>query len=285
MANQEKNIKKTRGPLSREQRQFIEDNYDTMTVKQMAEKINRTPETVKKHVRQLPAVKKNDENATVVEQLHVASFWPGIKRSLVGEEVQQFENDWAKYANQFGSLDIVASDEVTIRDLIMSDIHSIRCYKKLARIEKEISAIEKNLESERNKKFEDQDAGLIQTLSSRLSEQYSAHNSMSKEGREYESIKQNKLKLLKATREQRFKNEEAKSKDIVEMMKNLDDVRNRIREGRLAEKYKMSAKKIADDWNEVVTFENDENDKVLLSPEGEIADLEREKKEKEKNYE
>lgn len=276
MANREKYIKKTRGPLTKKQRQFIEDNYDTLTAEQIAEKLDRTVDCIKKHIRQLPVIKKKESGTDVISQLHVASFWPDLKQCLIGTEVDFFENEWAKYCVQFGALEILATDEAAIRDLIMTDIHSIRCNKKLARTETEISLIEKDLFAEREKDFEDQDAGKIQDLNRRISELWSIQGSLYKESREYESVKEKKFRLLKAGRDQRFKKEEERNKSIVEMIKGLDEVNNRIREGRLAEKYKMSAEKIADEWNEIVPFEDEVRDKVLLSSEGEMKDIEQE---------
>jgi hypothetical protein len=160
-----------------------------------------------------------------------------------------------------------------IKDLILHDISAQRAMVDRSKIIRRIDQTEKDIEKELRKE-EDKDYELIAVLRSEISSLIAEKGSLSKEMLEFQVKKDAKLKDLKGSREQRFKQIEETKKNLSELIKELDTYKKRKSEGIYAEKMKIASEKIARDWNVPMKYEDGTYDKPFLSPEGEMEDQE-----------
>jgi hypothetical protein len=262
-----------KGPISQDELEFMLVHKDLLDIPEIMKRLNRSEPFVKKHMASLPEVQRRLDKNDWVSRLHASSFWTEIRKGLIGNEVPYFERAWASYMEQFGSnSEIMATDELMIKDLVMLDIFVQRSINEKAEILREIKRIEDLLEEEYSLVKEQQDQEKIANSHSQLLSLFSAKNSISKEHIEYQKSKDGKLKDLKGSREQRFKQLEESKKNIFELIKELDTMDRRREDGRMAEKVKIAADKVKEDWNNSIQFDDDVYDKPFLYPEGEVEE-------------
>ena len=103
---------------------FITKNAETMSDEQMAEALNRSTDFVQKIRVQQPVKMKAEEGTDIITALRVKHWWNTIRKQLFDEEISFFESTWANLNTQFE--DVVPTDELVLRDLIMYDILSNR---------------------------------------------------------------------------------------------------------------------------------------------------------------
>lgn len=266
-------MKLKRGRISKTEQEYIRANYDTMTVEAIAEHLRRSEDFVRQQIAALPTVKQTIEQGDWVSRLHASSFWAEIRKGLMGSEVGYFEKAWAAYMDQFGSAtDILATDELMIKDLVMLDIFSQRAITEQANTLRRIDELEKAIEKEESLDDESRNQMQLANWRTQVNSLYAAKAAISKQHLDYQQRKDAKLRDLKGSREQRFKQIEESRRNIFELIKELDNRNKRVEEGRLAEKVKVAAERIRDDWNEYHEYEDGEVDKPFLTPEGEMKD-------------
>jgi len=264
---------KKRGKISRSEQEYVAANHETMTVAEIAMKLRRTEDAVRRQIAALPTVERTIEQSDWVARLHASIFWVEIKKGLMGSEVGFFEQSWASYSNQLvSSSDIVATDELMMKDLIMLDIFSQRAIAAQTNAMRLMDELEKVIVTEEDKAFEDRDALSLNAWKTQVNSLSAAKLTMAKQHLDYQARKDAKLRDLKGSRDQRFKQIEESRHNFFELVKELDIHRSRVKEGHQAEKMKMAAQITRDDWNEVMEFEDGIMDKPFLSPEGELQD-------------
>jgi len=269
--------KKKRGRISAAEQEYIAANHETMTVEAIAEHLRRTEDFVRQQIAALPTVKQTEERGDWVSRLHASSFWVEVKKGLIGTEIAYFEQSWAAYMNQFGSAtDILATDELMIKDLVMLDIFSQRAIAEQANILRRIEQLERSIEAEESKSDETRNQLELANWRTQLNALLTAKGAVAKQHLDCQQRKDAKLRDLKGARDQRFKQIEESRRNIFELIKELDTHKRRVEEGRLAAKVKLAAERVRDDWNELHEFEDGEVDKPFLTPEGELKDAESE---------
>jgi hypothetical protein len=263
-----------RGPLSKEEKIFIAQNR-TMEPADIAKCIKRTPDVVIKCLANVDEMLLMDDYSEILAKLHVSPFWGEIKRGLMNDEVRYFERSWCSYVDQFAaSTDILATDELMIKDLVMLDIFSQRAISEKTRILQRIQDIEKTIDKQERLPDDEKDHSELSGLRSQVSALYAAKTALSKEHLEYQNKKDTKLRDLKGSRDQRFKQLEESRSNIFDLIKELDTHKKRLSEGRLAEKVRLAAQNVKANWNELHTYDDGEVDKPFLSPEGEVGEIE-----------
>lgn len=262
-----------RGPASRKELEIIKTS--SLPPEELAKKLRRSVNFVKKHMAAKPVLVQLDENQDWVARLHASPFWPQHKKQLIATdgEVAFFEQTWAAYMDQFGSAsDILATDELMVRDLIMLDIMSNRAIVEQADCIRLIDQFQKFIDDEMKKEDEDRDQMQLANWRTNLNSNIALKTTLSKQHLDLQNRKDAKLKDLKGSRDQRFKQIEESRRNIFELIKDLDSHKRRLEEGKLAEKVRIAADSVAHDWNQVMEFEDGEVDKPFLSPEGEMED-------------
>jgi len=262
-----------RGKVSGAERELVAANHETMSVTELAAKLRRSEDFVRKLIAALPTIQKTEEVGDWVSRLHSSYFWPEVRKGLMGNEVRYFEQAWASYNNQFGSAtDVLATDELMIKDLIMLDIFAERAKNEQTDTMRQIDELEKAIYREEQVSEDVRDQMSLSNWRTQVNALNAAKSSLTKHHLDYQKQKDTKLRDLKGSRDQRFKQIEESRRNIFELIKELDTHKRRLQEGRMAAKVAVAAERIADDWNEVMEFEDGTVDKPFLSPEGELKD-------------
>jgi hypothetical protein len=247
--------------------EFIE-NHAHLPPDEIAKQINRTVRCVKKRLKLLygPPEPKSEEEKTWTDKLHETRFWKEIYKGLLVNEVLFFEDAWSSYMEQFSSsTDILPTDELMIKDLVMLDLFVQRSVIERGKILQEISGIEQDLADERGKLRDDRDEDHIRNLNTQLNSLRQAKSATVKEHIEYQTQKDKKLRDLKGARDQRFKQLEESRSNIFELIKDLDTYKRRAEEGRILNKIQKAVDNTKKDWGEFHEFDDGVLDKILLS--------------------
>lgn len=269
------------GKASEKELSFIATNMDVMDPKDIAKAINRSTDFVLKAIAQLPRRKQETEQSDYVVQLHASPLWPEIRRSLMPNEYGYFESLWGAYIRQFSSgTDILASDEMMIKDLIMMDIFANRAAQEKLSALMLIDSLQALIDKERQKDDYVRDAASMQSWQDQINALRGSLKSLTDSHIEYQKRKDDKLTQLKATRQARFKELTESKQNIFGLLRELDDIRNRVREGKLMEKVKIAADKQKQKLSEYTEYEDGTVDKPFLSPETELEYEDRQKQEK-----
>jgi hypothetical protein len=257
-----------RGPMSKDDRRYLSAHRD-LPIPKLAEHLNRTEDAVRKHLEEVTGYKAG--RTDFIEGLHDSAFWSEVRKGLLDMEIDYFEQAWTSYTGQFSaSTDILPTDELMIKDLIMLDIFAQRAIGEQANVARRIKSLQEDISKEERFSVDNRDQMKIADLRTQINSLYAAKSALAKQHLDYQQRKDAKLRDLKGSRDQRFKQIEESRRNIFELIKDLDQHRRRIEEGRIAEKVKIAAERTAKDWQEYHTYEDGEVDKPFLCPEGEI---------------
>lgn len=253
--------------MSVDEASFIRDNHLNMEPEEIASTLNRSLKFVKQKIAQIPVVQEIEDRGDAVAQLHASHFWPEVQRSLLNSEIKFFEQQWAKLVDQFSTNEIMATDEMMIKDLILLELGGLRATAEKKKVMTMLLDTEEQYEKERKKPIDVQDIAFITLLKDQLTSLRACLPQLSKEQLDFQQRKDQKLRDLKATREQRYKQIEESKKNIFELIKTLDEYKKRKKEGRWMELMKMGADKVEDDWNNSMEFEDGTYNRPMLTPE------------------
>lgn len=253
--------------LTKEETVFILENYKKLSVADMAEKLCRAEETIQE------CIKKKTKGGGAKRQVYrtgesilkEAHYWTKVKSMLFEDEVKYFEKQWAAYSSQFGGVsEILPTDENMIVDLILFDIFSNRSLVAKKNALENIANIRVQIDEEMSKDKDVRDRDLVSKLNEQMNSFRSTLIELTKEHMNYQDKKDAKLKDLKATREQRFKQIQESKRDFFELLRELDDVKTRQKEGRLVEKVRLAAQKVTHDLQLSKKYEDGEYDSPFL---------------------
>jgi hypothetical protein len=258
------------GRLSKFEISFIDDNLSVMTDGEMAIELNRSVEAISQRRASAPEETAQNEKKTYVEQLRNKHFWTTVKKSLLTEEIDSFENNWAALYSQFFHQGVTATDEMMMKDVIIEDILLHRALEQKKNILQEIKDNEKLLAEERGKDMEDRDTDFMTNALRTIVQLRGTSESYTKEINEIKKTKDTKFKDLKATRNERLKTVEESGKNIFALIKLLDERKMRETEGRMTGLVYKASQGKQEEMEQNVSFADGEVDKVWLTPESEL---------------
>ena len=249
--------------LTKEERSFIIANKDLMSATEIAKRLNRSTAFVRKNIAKINKELERDEYKEYIEKLHNTPFWSEVRKGLVDDEEHYFELSWSHYMKQFSVTDILPTDELMIKDLVMLDIMCNRLLKERALGLKEIESLMELLEKERAE-F-DVDTEQINNYENQLGILRRRQEDITRQFMDLQKQKDSKLKELKATRLERYKHMEETKKNIWELLKQLDTAQMRKQEGMLAEKMRAAVNNLQNKWGEPMEYADGTYDKPLLT--------------------
>lgn len=262
-------IPKKRGQLSLDEEKYIRDNYQSLTVQQIADNINRNVEPIKRYIEENNlSSESNVENTILKQKLHGKTFWNEIKRQFDSDsgELQYFEDTWVGLIKQFRE-DVLPAEELQIKQFITIDILINRSMKERKRHISETEKLQKLVDAEYLKPEDQRDIPKLANLETQLS---FARNSIANYTNEYTKLLNEQQKIskdLKATREQRIKRIEDGKSSWVGLIRMLEDEETREREGREMEILAMATDKIRKQLSEYHAYQDGVVDQPLLTPE------------------
>jgi hypothetical protein len=263
-----------RGKISKVDRQYVIDHMGAKSAEEIAGQLNRSPEFVQKLINQLAVTTdKGVEDATLAA-LHNAYYWPVLQKQLIGDELRYFERAWMALSEQFSQHGIMASDETSIKDLIMHEVHYNRAVTKKTQHIRDIDELEDLIDREMEVDIDARDVGSLSTWEQQRSALIAAMDSLTSEALEYQKKKDEKLKQLKATRESRLKNAEQSKSNFWALMREMNSPDMLKSWMEYTQKMHLGANIVRLEWGEMIEFEDGKYDKPFLSPEGELRDAE-----------
>lgn len=265
-------MRKKPGAFATKEIEFIEENMDILSPEDIAEKLNRRVDKVREQIAKMPKRGVKLEQQDILTQLHNKYFWSALEQGLSPEELRYFEAGWTQYLHQFGASEILPTDEMMIKDLVILDIYCDRALRQRRVAQTEIDRLNRLINDELAKDMINQNMSDLMNWRTQVSSIFPAYNTANKDYIEFQQKKDSKLKDLKATREQRFKQIQESHSNFFDLIKELDTQRSRATEGKWAEKMKIAGARVRQDWSKLKTFSDGDVDKVLLSPEGELED-------------
>jgi hypothetical protein len=252
--------------VNKEHQKYILDNLDKIPDEQIAKNIGKSLEDIKL-VRIRQPVLKTYNDTDSLEQLHAKHYWKEVKKILLSDEVEYFEKEWLQLMAQFSNAEIVYTDEIQIKDLIMTEIFLIRNLNKRRDIIADQVILSRNLHEEEKVDSEQRDDAQIAILRREISSMEVALQSLDKNQQGYEGRKDTLLKSLKATREARLKQIEDRGKNFFGLIKYLNDRENREKEGRWMDLMGKSTDKSYEELTQSVQYEDGSIDCPILDPE------------------
>lgn len=260
-----------RGQLSLYEEKFIRDNFDTLSISDIAESLNRNVAPIQRYVDESQLVvsdeDKND-NETLRKKLHTKTFWKEIVRQFDEDtgELAYFEDTWIGLIKQFRE-DVLPAEELQIKQFITIDILINRSMKERKRHIAETEKLQRQVDKEYEKPESERDIPKLANLETQLS---FARNSIANYTNEYTKLLNEQQKIskdLKATREQRIKRIEDGKSSWVGLIRMLEDEELREKEGKEMEILSMATDKYKSKLTEYHAYEDKVLDKPFLTPE------------------
>lgn len=265
-------IPKKRGQLSLDEEKFIRDHFESSTIQQIADTLNRNVNPIKRYVDENNlAIIGNSEDAQNNEllkhKLYTKTFWPEIKRQFDADtgELSYFEDTWIGLIKQFRE-DVLPAEELQIKQFITIDILINRSMKERKRHIAETEKLQRQVDKEYEKPEDQRDIPKLANLETQLS---FARNSIANYTNEYTKLLNEQQKIskdLKATREQRIKRIEDGKSSWVGLIRMLEDEAVREKEGREMEILSLATEKYKTKLSSYHTFQDRSVDKPFLTP-------------------
>lgn len=266
-----RNVPRKRGQLSLDEEKYIRDNFSSKTIDEIANDLNRTVTPIQRYVNenQLAVVHNSNDDIILKQKLHSKTFWPEILRQFDTDsgELQYFEDTWVGLIKQFRE-DVLAAEELQIKQFITIDILINRSMKERKRHISETEKLQKLVDEEYKKPEESRDIPKLANLETQLS---FARNSIANYTNEYTKLLNEQQKIskdLKATREQRIKRIEDGKSSWTGLIRMLEDEEIREKEGREMEILALATENYRNKLSEYHKFQDNTVDQPFLTPEG-----------------
>jgi hypothetical protein len=264
-------MNKKRGQLSLDEEAFIKNNVNKLSIEEIANSLNRNVQPIKRYIQENSLYEDETDKAAneiLRQKLYSKTFWQEIKRQFdeTTGELQYFEEVWINLIKQFRE-DVLAAEELQIKQFITIDILINRSMKERKRHIAETERLQKEVDKEYAKPEGQRD---IQKLASLETQLNFSRNSIASYTNEYTKLLNEQQKIskdLKATREQRIKRIEDGKSSWIGLIRMLEDEIIREKEGREIAILSMSTEKHKQQLYEYHTFADNRVDKPILNSE------------------
>ena len=192
-----------RGRISKEEESFIESNIGVLTNTEIAEKLDRDPDSVEQFIKRKFKVGLYDEEEAAFD-LEERPYWAELKMQFTEEELVMFKYHWSRIISQFKD-DVIPTEELQVVDLIKLDLLMNRSLKSNKDNLNQIAAFEALIAEERSRDVDQQDRDQVFNLERQCASLKASTESLNRDYRDLQDKKNKMLKDMKATREQRVK--------------------------------------------------------------------------------
>lgn len=264
-------IPKKRGQLGLDEEKFIRDNFNSLSLDDIANHLNRSLAPIQRYIEENRlAGDPADQNDEKILRLKLRSknFWTEIKRQFDEDsgELEYFESLWINLIKQFRE-DVLPAEELQIKQFITIDILINRSMKERKRHITETEKLQKEVDKEYAKSDAERDIPKLANLETQLS---FARNSIANYTNEYTKLLNEQQKIskdLKATREQRIKRVEDGKSSWVGLIRMLEDEEIRERQGREMEIINLATEKVKSKLYDYHNYADNTIDSPFLTPE------------------
>lgn len=238
-----------KGRISKEEERIINRLVDSLTVEDIALKLDRDVESVEAFIKRKLRVGLTNEEAAAYS-LESRPYWTELISQFTTEELELFKYHWSRIISQFKD-DVFPTEELQVVDVIKLEILMNRCLKSNKDNLNELNTLDDLIRRERALDKDQRDQDYLMNLERQSAALRASQESLNRDYRELQSKKASMLREMKGTREQRIKRLEDSKQSftswIATLMQDPDLVKQygiemeKMRLAMLKEKERLSA--------------------------------------------
>jgi len=253
------------GRLSKEEKRTIDRIAPSVTVEDIAKKLDRSVDSVEKYIKENLRIGITATEAAGYE-LEDRPYWIELRQQFTSDELELFKYHWSRIISQFKD-DVFPTEELQVVDVIKLEILMNRCLKGNKENIEQISTYEAMIGDERSRDKDQQDTDYIINLERQVASLRASQESLNRDYRELQAKKSAMLREMKGTREQRIKRlEESKQSFTSWVAAMMQDPERMKRYGIQMEKMKAAMKKEEERLSSFHTYEDGTVDQPFLTP-------------------
>lgn len=270
-----------RGRLSQQEREFILMNKDEMSTVEIARKVKRTPDYIRKIIKDFskktgekttPDAKLQEEEFKILMNLRVSPTYEMMEKQFTVDELRFIEHEYLRLIKQFAG-DVMATEVTQMLQAVRIQVLMDRNMEERQAARTDITGMalqQRELAKQiraMGGQATDADKEELMRLEDEIASRRSAEHACTKE---YLSCQQefNKLmQTLKATRDQRLDKANSSSFNYVELLKEFMRKDVQEREGRTLELSKLARVNEGISLGRPHKFEDEHMDNPLLTHE------------------
>jgi hypothetical protein len=256
------------GRLSKEEWEFIEANADGLSPEAIAHTLERSVESIEKHLAKIGKAVDKSEGFAVQAEYDIKSrpYWKELKAQFSDDELDLFLYHWKEIVAQFRK-DVLATEELQVVDLIKLEVLMNRALREQQDSMLRVKQLEVEVEVEKRKSSNDQDKEYLFNLERQIASLRAAKESLSREFKDLQTKKAGLYKDLKATREQRIEKLENNKQTLASLVnKILRDPDFYEKEGKAIEKMRLAMEKEKERLSDYHTYDDGTVDMPFLTP-------------------
>ena len=208
-----------RGRISKDEKRIIARLVDSMTVEDIANKLDRAVDSVEDYIKREMKIGLTNEQFAAYS-LQDRPYWRELKSQFTDEELELFKYHWAKIISQFKD-DVFPTEEIQVVDVIKLELLMNRCLKGNKENIEQINLYDSMIKDERAQDKDQQDIDYILNLERQVASLRASQESLNKDYRELQAKKSSMLREMKGTREQRIKRLEESKQSFVSWVAQL----------------------------------------------------------------
>ena len=174
-----------KGRISKEEEAIIEKSIGTMSYEEIAEKLDRDPESVEKFIKRKFKVGASKEEKAAFE-LDQRPYWIEVKQQFTEDELKLFRYHWARIISQFRD-DVIPTEELQVVDLIKLELLMNRSLKQNKDNIEQISSLEGLIQAERARDPDQQDVDMVFNMERQAASLKASQESLNKDYRELQT--------------------------------------------------------------------------------------------------
>lgn len=254
-----------KGRLSKEEIRFISNSLNSLTVDDIAKKLDRDVESIDSFVKRKLKHGLSIEEEVAFE-LEDRPYWKELEGQFTFEELELFKYHWTRIIAQFKD-DVFPTEELQVVDVIKLEILMNRCLKSNKDNINEMSVLEKMIRDERALDKDQRDQDYLMNLERQMAALRASQESLNRDYRELQTKKAAMLREMKGTREQRIKRlEDSKQSFTAWIASLMQDPEKLKRYGIEMEKMRMAMKKEEERLSAFHKYEDGQIDQPFLTP-------------------
>lgn len=261
-----------KGPLTVEEKAFIEDNVGKMSYADMGRKLKRGPSTIRKFAdRKKISKKESDTEIRIKSTLENSPHMKELEKQFSPEEMERVKHDWTNITRQFKG-DILYTEEMQILDYIRIGVLMDRFLSQENKMSKDLADLDdKLIELEKKKGKEDAPKDLRAQIESIMISKMTLLGEIGEAQKGYKDLidkRERAAKSIHGSREQRSKKEQLSKETIKDWVLSLYNNSEKRREiGMYMEKMRIAIREEYVRLSEVHKYFNDEWDIPVLNSE------------------
>lgn len=254
-----------KGRLSKDEQRTISRLIDSLTVEDIAKKLDRSVSSIDDFVKRKFKVGMTNEEAAAYS-LEDRPYWVELTAQFTTDELSLFKYHWSKIISQFKD-DVFPTEEIQVVDVIKLEILMNRCLKGNKENIEQINTYTEMLGEERSRDKDQQDIDYIINLERQIASLRASQESLNRDYRELQAKKGSMLKEMKGTREQRIKRLEDSKQSFTSWVASLmQDPTLMKKYGIEMEKMRMAMRKEGERLSALHQYEDGTVDQPFLTP-------------------